>query len=481
MNSWKKLMRSVVLAALSVAIVLSSGFGVSSVSANTVLIDETFDSTASSFTVVSGGTWSVSVGQYVLSNPAAAPTPSSPNANVSVHDTPVNGDFVLNTEASVTDTSSSWNDISIIYNFQDASNYYMVSLNESNDAYTSGILKVESGVKSELADITTMITADTMMEIEIVKTGSQVEVSLDGVVVAQTTDSTFTGGKVGYGSNNDGGTFDNLLVSDSPASSPKLTWAPPTLTNPITINVTNADRSIQMNQNQDYIIQLSEKLTGQLNLYGGNDVVLIGGHIEVPWAGDFEDLDSIGSRRGMYVQNWTGTLHIEGVLINGPDLAEGINVDTRTEGAILQLQNVRVEDVHGRPEEAACYTCQGVHHPDIIQNWGGPTYYRIDRFTGSTDYQGFMMQPTKYGDPTLLADFRNMNLSGTDGYLIYRTTTGTDDYNLDNVWLYKSNGHKYAYKESDPEWNALNFGLPPGGDFVPAGVAGMNYVSPGYN
>lgn len=60
--------------------------------------------------------------------------------------------------------------------------------------------------------------------------------------------------------------------------------------------------------------------------------------------------------------------------------------------------------VHGPPEEAACYTCPGVYHPDIIQNWGGPTYYRIDRLTGSSNYQGFMMQPTQYGNPTLLAD-----------------------------------------------------------------------------
>lgn len=65
-----------------------------------------------------------------------------------------------------------------------------------------------------------------------------------------------------------------------------------------------------------------------------------------------------------------------------------------------------------------------------------------------------------------------MNISGDGAYLIYRTSSGTDDYAFTNVWLHKTSGSKYAYPESDPEWAGFNKGIPPGGDFVPAEVGG---------
>ncbi|HZI15921.1 MAG TPA: hypothetical protein VE153_36480, partial [Myxococcus sp.] len=211
---------------------------------------------------------------------------------------------------------------------------------------------------------------------------------------------------------NDGAAFDNVKVL-KPAL---LSWRPPALTNPITVNASNANRSLNLDPTKDYIIKIVEVISsGDLSITGGRNVVLIGGHITVPWRGVWPVEGN--ARRGLYLKHLTGTMHDEGLLIDGEDLAEGIDVDTRTVGATLQIQNVRVGLVHGRPEESACYTCSGVHHPDIIQNWGGPTYYRIDRLTGSTDYQGFMIQPIQFREPTLLADFRNMNLVGEGGYL----------------------------------------------------------------
>jgi hypothetical protein len=440
----------------------------------TIVIDETFTSSAANFTVVSGGTWAVSNGQYVLTNPSSTIV----NGNISVHNTAVTGDFILSADGKTTPTSTSnWNDFSIIFNYQDASNYYYVSLNESNDGGTNGVFKVVSGTKTELADITSVITAGTMYTVKVEKTGSGIKAYLNGVLVASVSDATFTGGKVGLGTMNDGATFDNVKVLKPAAA--LLSWRPPALTSPITVNVSNTNRSLTLDPAKDYIIKFAEVISsGNLSITGGRNVVLIGGHITVPWRGAWPVDGNL--RRGLYLKHWTGTMHVEGLLIDGEDLAEAIDVDTRTLGATLQIQNVRVGYVHGRPEESACYTCSGVHHPDIIQNWGGPTYYRIDRLTGSTNYQGLMMQPTQYGYPTVLADFRNMNLVGDGGYLIFRTSSGTDDYVFRNAWFHKTTGSKYAYPESDPEWSGFSKGVPPGGDFVPAGVAGMNYVSPGY-
>lgn len=38
-----------------------------------------------------------------------------------------------------------------------------------------------------------------------------------------------------------------------------------------------------------------------------------------------------------------------------------------------------------------------------------------------------------------------------------------------------------GYPTGDPVWKTLHHGVPPNGDFVPAAMVGMAYVSPGYN
>lgn len=269
-----------------------------------------------------------------------------------------------------------------------------------------------------------------------------------------------------------------------------LTWAPPELTNPTTITVTNTtDRSLTLTAGQDYIIKLPQKITasGGVSINGGRNVVLIGGEIDIPYQGAYVNDSAFGrKRRALYVQNWSGTFHIEGLWIHGDDLAEGIDVDTRTVGATLQVQNVRVDNVHSRPEEIAA-NWSGTHHPDIIQNWGGPTYYRIDRLTGSSDYQGFMMQPTQFGNPTALCDFRRIDLSASNpnaggAYQFFKAGT-INAFKLIDVWLNPRAAQAWrggAYPESEPAWDAINVGVPPSGSFVAAGVAGLTYSSPGY-
>ncbi|MBC8059522.1 MAG: S-layer homology domain-containing protein, partial [Clostridiaceae bacterium] len=188
-------------------------------------------------------------------------------------------------------------------------------------------------------------------------------------------------------------------------------------------------------------------------------------------------------------------LHIEGLWLHGEDLAEGIDIDTRKADtplqSVMQFENVRFENSHGRPEESKSYTAAHVMHPDLIQNWGGPTYYRIDRMTGSAHYQGFMIQPIQFNAlaKTEIADWRNVNLSkfGPSGYLVYKTSSGTDSILLSDVYFkpYQA-GTITVFPQNDPALRQAYSGEPAGGDFVKAnstggvGVAGMNYISPGY-
>lgn len=184
--------------------------GVNVTTASSALISEDFSSGAGNFTVVLGGTWSVSSGAYVLTNPGSSG--NSGNGNISVHHTGLSGDWALSVDASVTATASDWNDFSILFGYQDQNNYYFVSFNESNDGATSGIFEVASGAMTQLADITSLITAGTTYNVEIIKSGSSYMVKLEGSTVASMVDSTYSAGKVGFGSRNDGGTFDSLIV-----------------------------------------------------------------------------------------------------------------------------------------------------------------------------------------------------------------------------------------------------------------------------
>lgn len=150
---------------------------------------------------------------------------------------------------------------------------------------------------------------------------------------------------------------------------------------------------------------------------------------------------------------------------------------------------MHIDTVHGS------YT---TNHADDLQIWGGPNVLQVDRFTGYTSYQGLFLQPTQFGDtvPTLY-DLRHVDIHGdnnggnTSGYQYYST--------INNLPLSTSNVFADAYPSywtwktlmPDPGnpgegqgynmWAGVQLGSPSGGNFVPPGVAGLNYVSPGYD
>jgi hypothetical protein len=183
----------------------------------------------------------------------------------------------------------------------------------------------------------------------------------------------------------------------------------------------------------------------------------------------------------VYLKGQTGTIHIEGLHIGGAELAEAFNLDQRL-GAIVQLQNIRIETVRG---------LRAGHHADLVQTWAGPAELRIDGLTGSTDYQGFFLLPNQHftGDAPRKFDFRRMNITGTDkaGYLLWRQTNPAFEFSLSEVWLQpnpkRTDRDQFLWPKpstGDKSWENVKIGVPPAGDFVPEGVAGLNYVSPGY-
>jgi Malectin domain len=289
-------------------------------------------------------------------------------------------------------------------------------------------------------------------------------------------------------------------VGTTPAA--KLTWAPPQLDSPTIVNVSNSNHVLKLDPTRDYLVRMpTTKLSvlGGLVIIGGHNVVLIGGAITIPSWGASHPSDN----RGLYLKEQTGTVHVEGLLIDnsGGALSEGINVNAPK--ATIQLENVRVEDVHAQDEVS-----YSDNHPDILQTWGGAAALRIDRLSGTSDYQGLFLD----ADWNSLdqVDLRNVNVAGFSShpelarYLFWSGQGDTSNLNLSNVWVKPGRnslantvwpdvdaaGSDKAVVDdasSTVSWPAssyihglINSGAPLTGDFVPAGTAGTSYASAGY-
>lgn len=309
-----------------------------------------------------------------------------------------------------------------------------------------------------------------------------------------------------------------LAAMGATRNSELLTWAPPALTTPNTLHLDNtfissSDFQIDLDAGEDYIIVCDEILTKQVRLNGGRHIRAIGGHVQIPSQGTWPDDGNtwkINERRGLHLENQTGTVHIEGWLFNGADISEGINIAAPL--ATVQIQNCRVENLHARDQ-----VTYEDNHPDVLQSWGSCAELRVDKLTGYTDYQGITIGAA-FNAPHGVCRLKRINIvedpdTGThqlfwmypnfdwDGNTVY----------LDNVWLDNgasgafgvsiwpaTNHSTVAYRptlstdgdgNTIAEWLTLDNpfvsghvtqGTPPDGDYVLAETVGIGYVSPGY-
>jgi hypothetical protein len=294
--------------------------------------------------------------------------------------------------------------------------------------------------------------------------------------------------------------------SPSPISSPPggaLRWAPPALNNPETIHLGNGFTELNLDRSRDYVIVMPPFVkVGGTSIDGGHNIVLIGGQTTVPPA-LLPTADAERQRRGLYFTGATGTVHVEGVQIDGSGGGEADGIALNTPDAIVQLQNVRIVNLHGTEQSV---------HSDIVQPCGGVKELRIDRMTGSSAYQGLQIGRDlgPIGKVTIsrtnLAQTEEGRLDSGNGYVLWLTsgatgceatpTTLSDVYVQPRsgnqfertIWPSPINNHPCAARIQSgfADWPSLpaitggvHAGTPPGGDFVPAGAAGIGYVSPG--
>lgn len=175
-------------------------------------ISESFSASSGSekFTEVLGD-WSIKTGEYVLSNPRTEVVPAM--GNISVYQSPMEGDFALSTEASVAATESTYDDISVVYNYKDRNSYYYAAFSESKDPKVKGIFKVSNGKLTQLTGFDSSIIPRKTYKVKVEKTSGKVKVYLNDKLQGTAEDSS-TVGMVGLATRNDEATFDNLAIAN---------------------------------------------------------------------------------------------------------------------------------------------------------------------------------------------------------------------------------------------------------------------------
>jgi hypothetical protein len=263
----------------------------------------------------------------------------------------------------------------------------------------------------------------------------------------------------------------------------------------------------------DYRVHLpSVPLVGGIDIDNGHNVIIIGGEIDLttPCTTDTNVCHGINISRGT---TSTGEVFIEGVLIKNPDpthsqyTGDGIDVNTDTTPNIT-IQNVRVEGIDGCGTSAA--------HADVFQPYGARgAVIHVDHLTATTDFQGMEINPDTATPSSGV--YKNVNMdalpnshtgcSTGDRYLWWlatgNNTCDTYPMTLSNAYASEPNGSlalnavwpdtdtifscPALYNNGVATWpqlpsvsGGIHNGLPSGGDYVPPGVAGLGYISPGY-
>jgi hypothetical protein len=244
---------------------------------------------------------------------------------------------------------------------------------------------------------------------------------------------------------------------------------------------------------RDYVLKMPASPVrpgpeGGIWISGGHNIVLIGGEL------DFTGVVNTGSSekegRAVTIIGTTGTVHIEGLWAHGDGLVEG--VQGFAPQASLQLENCRFDHLH---------TTAAALHSDLVQ-WNEGGDLRINRFTGSSEYQG-IFRANSSGTATI-SDANLVGLAGSSDpspRLLWQGSTLP--LTIDDVWasprpgqsvgmavwpdVYADSSVRATVGDGFVSWGASSgingriwTGVPPGGDFVPVGLAGVGYVSPGY-
>ncbi len=384
----------------------------------------------------------------------------------------------------------------------------------NNDLYTEYDMKPNGGTKSGLIDLNDefgtgvhIVLARLITETTDGSATGSAKAWADEEAVFTVTSLPTSGGGGGGGSDPPSTPDDDPDEPDTPtppsggggSDGNELSLDPPSGWESYQKRTISSGGTYSLNDNTDYILDFQTAPDQRLRIRGGRNVVIMGGEININKSyGDNNDDRHMGIR----FDDQTGLIHIEGLWIHGTYLSEGIQFNSPD--ADVQITNVRIDDLKGGQERPP------YEHADIIQPWGGVASMKVDYLTGSSRYQGFMLK-ADYNKPNGPMEFSNVNIEMVEGptadsnfpnnggrYATWHSSDGNSSVLYgDNVYV-NTNSQTAGGSLSARVWpeqsseksdggniyvdfsqsyisGRIYKGDPPGGDFVPSGLAGMDY------
>lgn len=243
-----------------------------------------------------------------------------------------------------------------------------------------------------------------------------------------------------------------------PAGCSDLRWPAPGLSSPITINVgLGGSGYYRLDNQRDYNVVLpSSRRVGQVQIDGGRNITLIGG--------------SLGNYSGggvallFFTDNGTDGPAVLGRTIHVAHLNEDLStgdmgrdaIGLMTPSAVVQLEDIHASGIHG------VYTG---NHADIVQNYGPVKEIRVDRLTGTTNYQGFFIAPSPIGAAIGKVTLNRVNLEAdanpasayTQVLFLSNSSGQTNPVTLNQVYVNNTRSGQSAQQAVYPDTTA---GLP---------------------
>jgi hypothetical protein len=314
----------------------------------------------------------------------------------------------------------------------------------------------------------------------------------------------------------------------APPSGGSDSYAPaPKMVDPTVIPLHVGDDNLRLDDSKDYILQMpDQKKTGGLVIHGGRNVEVIGGYMSIatPGPGGAGAANIIISDGANAVDGHV--VRIEGVQIDASSGVEADGIRISAPRAVVQVVNDRITGLLGS---------LGTTHADLIQPWGGVKELDVDGFTGSSHYNTFYLrrENSPLMPPVAKAVMHDVNVYGLSNpagsnpsETISAISIGTQPpdspantdsavncdvpttLELSNFYAQSAGKRPASFiyprdsmtKAGCPaqvsadgtsvDWPSLRaaaggpvtgvvqVGTPPGGDYVPVGMAGLGYVAP---
>ncbi len=285
-----------------------------------------------------------------------------------------------------------------------------------------------------------------------------------------------------------------LLFSVSGFREP-LTWPAPSPDDPVkTIDVPAAGGSWWgVSTGMDCQVRMpAVPVRAQVKVAGCDDVNIVGGEFKSD--ADPCSAAAMGDNESpaLYLTDFTGTAHIEGILIRGPGFSDGIYMSSTKPNSIGEIEATRIGGLAACAEPASG-NIDGwpKEHPDCFQAWAGPATLRFDKVTCSTVYQGLNVDTNNWADalgnrfPASLIDVRRTNVrldernpNGRHCYVAWSPFAPAPT-RLERVHCAVGNVGSTPVSPTVGAnagwWGGVRFGVPAGGDETAAGEAGIGY------